>query len=131
MNTAFVTHASRRILIVEPHADTCSILRAFIEHYGHEVECVSTAEAGLACAQLFKPHAVLIAIAPHDAGSFVLCKQLSAMPETGNALIVGLSTYLVRGMAGVNDTGGFDQILLKPMDIQVFLDALKARVQLA
>lgn len=131
MNTVFPTHASRRILIVEPHTDTCSILQAFIEYYGHEVECASTAEAGLACAKLFKPHAILIAIDHHTATSFVLCKQLRAMPETTGALIVGLSTYVVRGMTDVKDTNGFDQILLKPMDIKVFLDEVKVRAQLA
>lgn len=129
MCTAFPTHASRRILIVEPHADTRTILQAFIEHYGHEVECASSTEAGPACAQLFKPHAVLIAIDYDDASGFLFCKQLRAMPETIGALIVGLSTYVVRRMTEVRDTGGFDQILLKPMDIQVILDAVKVRAE--
>jgi hypothetical protein len=34
-------------------------------------------------------------------------------------------------MAEVSDTGGFDQILLKPMDMQVFLQAVEQHAQVA
>ena len=115
---------SRRVLIIERHDDTCIALSALFEYYGHKVQCVAGVEAALVCAQGFAPDAILLSLDYGDSSGFLLCKQLRALPETASSLIVGVSTYYTVDTPNVTDTAGFNEIVLKPIDIEWFIETL-------
>ena len=72
----------KRVLIVEDEADTRSGLREFLERSGYVAAEAADGLAGLAQAESWHPHAILLDIRMPGLDGYEVCRRLKANPAT-------------------------------------------------
>lgn len=106
---------TKRILIVEDHADIRRLIRMTLEFENHEIHEASNADDGLADVRRLRPHLLLLDIMmPGKMDGLDLCRLVKSDPSLGAPWVVLLTA---RGQskdieAGMN--AGADAYLLKP-----------------
>lgn len=117
---------SRRVLLVDDHADVREVTASLIESWGHTVQTAADGEKALAIALAWRPDLVLLDIAmPKMNGLEVARRIISAFGEKSRPLIVaitGLGRDVDRDLASA---AGFDGFLQKPD----FMDLLQEILQ--
>jgi len=106
---------SKRILIVEDHADIRRLIRMTLEFEDHEIHEAPNADEGLEAVQRLRPQLLLLDIMmPGSMDGLDLCRLVKSDPTLGMPWVVLLTA---RGQsqdieAGMN--AGADAYLLKP-----------------
>lgn len=106
---------TKRILIVEDHADIRRLIRMTLEFENHEIHEAANADEGLLAVRGLMPDLLLLDIMmPGDMNGLDLCRLVKSDPSLGMPQVVLLTA---RGQsqdieAGMN--AGADSYLLKP-----------------
>jgi len=106
---------TKRILIVEDHADIRRLIRMTLEFENHEIHEAANADEGLLAVRGLMPDLLLLDIMmPGDMNGLDLCRLVKSDPSLGMPQVVLLTA---RGQsqdieAGMN--AGADAYLLKP-----------------
>lgn len=116
---------SRRILVIEDHADAAESLRLLLEIGGHQVEVVATGEAGLNAARRFRPDLVLCDIGLPGMDGYAVARALRANGETDGICLVALSGYGRDEDRRRALEAGFDLHLTKPVDLATLSDLVQ------
>jgi CheY-like chemotaxis protein len=113
-----------RVLLADRSEETRELFSALFLGLGYEVRTVATGIEALACSPLFRPHAVFTSIHLSDQSGFDLCAALRRLPETADALIVAITGYGAPDSAALARAAGFDDYLVKPVNLDTILAAI-------
>ena len=106
---------SKRILIVEDHADIRKLIRMTLEFESFEIHEAANADEGLKMVRQLKPDLLLLDVMmPSQLDGIDLCRIVKSDPSLGRPQVVMLTA---RGQAKDIETGmnaGADAYLLKP-----------------
>ena len=111
---------SRRILVIEDHADAAESLKLLLEMSGHEVETASDGRSGLIAALQFRPDVVLCDIGlPLGMDGYAVARALRASEDGHRPYLVALTGYGQSEDQRLAHEAGFDRHLTKPVDLLV------------
>jgi two-component system phosphate regulon response regulator PhoB len=118
---------SKRILIVEDHADIRRLIRMTLEFESHEIHEVTNADEGLAAVERLRPQLLLLDIMmPGSMDGLALCRLVKSNPALGNPWVVLLTA---RGQSQDIEAGmlaGADAYLLKPFSPLKLIEAINS-----
>jgi PAS domain S-box-containing protein len=114
--------ASRRVLIVDDHADGADTLADIVRMCGHEVDVARNGAQALEKWRAFAPHCVLCDIGLPDIDGYEVARRIRS--AGGTTLLVALTGYgqpedVERALAA-----GFDRHVVKPIDPELLLRLL-------
>jgi signal transduction histidine kinase/ActR/RegA family two-component response regulator len=123
-------HASSRILIVEDNRDAADSMQMLLELLGHQVR---VAEDGFRALDILAEHsfdAILVDIGLPAMDGYALAARIRALPECRTMRLIALTGYGQEEDRRRALDAGFDQHLVKPVDIDR-LQALLAQASIA
>ncbi|MDB6071640.1 MAG: luxQ 1 [Verrucomicrobiales bacterium] len=107
----------RRILIVDDNTDSARSLAVLQKRRGHETRTAFTGPDAVAEAEVFKPEVVLLDIGLPGMNGFEVARRLRKMPGLQTTLLVAMSGYGREDDLHEARQAGFDQYLVKPVDL--------------
>ena len=111
----------RRVLIIDDHADTADSLAICLRTAGHRVEIASDGIAGLEAARRFLPEVVFCDVGLPGVDGHYVARALKSDPRQAGCYIVAVTGS--HGAEAGRDSG-FDEYLVKPVDLQVLVAAV-------
>ncbi len=117
--------APRRILIVDDNEDSTHSMAALQRMRGHETRCAFTGPDAVTAAAAFIPEVVLLDIGLPGMDGFEVARRLRAMPAVSGAFLVAMSGYGSEEDRCHAQTAGFDQYLVKPVDLAALREWLR------
>ncbi len=121
----------RRILVVDDNEDSARSMSTIQRLHGHDTRIAFTGPDAVAAAAEFSPEVVLLDIGLPGMDGFEVARRLRAMPETRNAFLVATTGYGDPEDRARARAVGFDEYLLKPVDLDLLRTWLHSRVQSA
>lgn len=114
----------KRILVVDDNLDAADSLVMLLKFSGYTVAVAHTAEAGLAIAQSFKPHFILLDLGLPAMGGYEVARRIRSLPALN-----GLRMFAVTGYDQEDDKrrsaeAGFDAHFVKPIDLDELLASI-------
>ena len=109
---------ARRVLIVEDNVDAAESLSMLLEILGHEVRVEATGAAALETLRSNDFQAVLIDIGLPDMDGYEVARQIRMLPGSRTKLLVALTGYGQEEDKRRALSAGFDQHLIKPVDVE-------------
>jgi CheY-like chemotaxis protein len=106
-----------RILVVDDLAAAADSMRILLEYKNYRVETAYDGLTALQIAKVFKPDVILLDIGLPGIDGFEVARQLRAIPQLGNVLLVALTGYGQDKDRQLTIEAGFDAHLVKPADI--------------
>jgi CheY-like chemotaxis protein len=106
---------SRRILVVEDHADAGDALAALLGGDGHTVEVAKSGAQALELARRFRPDVALIDIGLPGMDGYELARRLRALEEAPRHLVALTGYGQARDRQRTREAG-FEVHLVKPVD---------------
>lgn len=115
---------SMRVLLVDDNRDAADSLAMLLEIGGHEVAASYSAGDALQRAAQFRPQVVLLDIGLPDLDGYEVARRMRGMPELGGARLIALTGYGDEADRRRASEAGFDQHLVKPVDLDDLEKAL-------
>jgi two-component system CheB/CheR fusion protein len=109
---------SRRVLVIDPNADSRQALHALVELWGHAAEVATTAADAWALLQ-WRPDVIVFELALPDMSG---CDLATAIRRTRRGAVIRLVAYTGPAGAGLElraRAADIDLYLLKPVDPEV------------
>jgi CheY-like chemotaxis protein len=122
-----VDHKRRQILVVDDNRDLAKGMSIFLESEGFDVETVHDGREALRALRARRPDLVLLDIGLPGMDGFQVAQEMRRDPELKEVKIVAMSGYDEEMFPEPANRESFDQILLKPVDLNV-ISRLLARV---
>ncbi len=119
--------APRRILIVDDNEDSTRSMAILQRRRGHETRTAFTGPDAVAVAAEFLPEVVLLDIGLPGMDGFEVARRLRAMPARAGAFLVAMSGYGSNEDRVEARAAGFDEYLVKPVDLAVLRTWLRSR----
>jgi len=117
----------RRILIVDDNEDSTRSMAILQRSRGHETRTAFTGPAAVAAAAEFLPEVVLLDIGLPGMDGFEVARRLRAMPALAGAFLVAMSGYGSPEDRAQAQAAGFDEYLVKPVDLDLLRKWLRSR----
>ena len=120
------TTRRRRVLLVDDNPDVVRSMARLLRSMGHEIEIALSGQDALVVAERFRPHIILMDIGLPDLNGYATAAAIRSKPWGHEVTLVAVS-----GWARAEDRrraidAGFDQHLLKPVDVDVLEAVLNA-----
>ncbi|MEX3943840.1 ATP-binding protein [Paraburkholderia sp. BR10937] len=112
-----------RVLVVDDNRDAAESLAMVLQE--HDVRCAFDGEAALAIARDFRADAVILDIGLPGISGCDLARELRALPETANAVVVALSGFGAPEDVERSRDAGCARHFVKPVDPETLLDFLR------
>jgi signal transduction histidine kinase len=109
--------ARARVLVVEDNDDSRETLQALLQALGHEVRAAPDGRSALALAPSWAPQLVLLDLGLPDIGGIAVAQQLRAGLLPAGSRIVALSGWGTAADRARTRAAGFDDHLVKPVDL--------------
>ena len=109
---------TRRVLIVEDNVDAAESLSMLLEFLGHEVRVETSGASALEALRTTDFQAVLIDIGLPDMDGYEVARQIRMLPGSRTKLLVALTGYGQEEDKRRALSAGFDQHLIKPVDVE-------------
>lgn len=119
-----------RILIVDDHEDSAEMLSMLLCGKGHATRTALDGAAALAAAAAFQPHVGLLDLSLPGMSGYELAPRLRALPGLTRIRLVAVTGHGSDAHRARARAAGFDEHLLKPVDLQV-VDAVLESVRQA
>jgi len=120
--------ASRRILIVDDNTDSARTMSILQSRRGHVTRTAFTGPDALAVAAEFLPEAVLLDIGLPGMDGFEVARRLRAMPALPGVFLIAMTGYASAEDLLAARQAGFDEHLVKPVDLNLLREWLRTRV---
>lgn len=117
------------IMIVDDNVDAALMLAVFMEDMGHRVIVEHGSRVALERARTEQPDVCLIDIGLPEIDGNQLARQLRAQSETAAATLIAVTGYGQERDRSNSLAAGFDEHMVKPLDIDRLEALLKAVVQ--
>jgi len=108
---------SRRILIVDDNEDAARSLATLHKRHGHVTETAFTGPAAIVAAAEFLPEVVLLDIGLPGIDGYEVARQLRAVPHLSHVRLIAMSGYGSEKDRERAQQAGFDEYLVKPLDL--------------
>jgi PAS domain S-box-containing protein len=108
----------KRILIVDDNVDAADLLALVLRGEGHEVEAVYTSKAALERAQASNPEIMLLDIGLPEMDGYEVARRLRSLPVLKDTRLIALTGYGQAGDRARTLAAGFDDHLVKPVEVQ-------------
>ena len=118
-----------RILIADDNLDGASTLAVLLELMGHTTQQVHDGDAVLAAVAAFDPQLVLLDIEMPRANGYEVCRRIRAADGSHHRAIFAVTGWGEIRNNERSDAAGFDQHLLKPLDLDALERTIGALVQ--
>ena len=113
------------MLIVDDHAASAALLAELLSLEGYAVEVAYNGRDALAAAREFQPRIALLDIGLPDMNGFDLLRLFRTDPQLQQTRLVAVSGYAQQAGMTRTGPGGFDEHLVKPVDVEHLLTVLK------
>jgi CheY-like chemotaxis protein len=114
----------RRVLIVDDNQDAANSLALLLDFQGHETEVAYSGREALDRIELYRPEVALLDIGLPEMNGYELAKRLRAMPALADLRLVALTGYGQAEDRQRTEAAGFDDHLVKPVDLPALERAL-------
>lgn len=121
----------KRILVIEDHADAAEMIKTLLTYRGYDVTVAVTGPAGLHLAETTCPDVVLCDIGLPTMDGYQIVETLRGRPDTADLFIVAISGYGHPEALARSQQAGFDEHLVKPLDMDRLQELLDSRCQMA
>ncbi len=118
----------RRILIVDDNTDSADSLSRLQTRRGHLTRTAYTGPDALAAAAEFLPEIVLLDIGLPGMDGFEVARQMKALPALNGVFIIAMSGYGRTEDRAKAKASGFDEYMVKPINLEELRKHLCARV---
>jgi len=114
------------MLVVEDNPDAAESLLMLLELKGHRVTTAPDGMAALAAMRAQRPDVLLVDIGLPGIDGYEVARRIRRDPQLGHPLLVALTGYGLEEDRQRALAAGFDQLLVKPVDLGL-LEAVLAR----
>ena len=121
---------SLRILIVDDHEDSAEMLSMLLSGKGHATRTALDGAAALDVAATFLPHVGLLDLNLPGMSGYELAERLRTLPGLAHIRLVAVTGHGSDAHRARARAAGFDEHLLKPVDLDV-VDGVLASVRQA
>jgi CheY-like chemotaxis protein len=108
----------KRVLIVEDNQDAAEMLAELLEMLGYESRIALEALSALEIAPEFDPDIMLIDIGLPEVNGYELAQKMRAIPQFVSARLMALTGYGREADRQNAMNAGFDEHLVKPVDLE-------------
>jgi signal transduction histidine kinase len=118
-----------KILLIEDNQDAASLLRRLLTDLGHQVQVAFEGQTGLNLAVDFLPEVVVSDLKlPGDLTGYEIARGLRRDPQTSNMRLIALSGFGDDQSRRLAKEAGFDEYLVKPVEVSALTKALAPTV---
>ena len=117
-----------RVLVVDDNVDAAVTLAEGVALDGHEVRIAHDGPAALEEARAFSPEVILLDIGLPAMDGYEVVRQLRELPQARGALIVALTGFGQQSDRQRALAAGFDEHLVKPVELDTVTAVLKRRL---
>jgi PAS domain S-box-containing protein len=117
-----------RVMVVDDNRDSADSLRMLLAALGNDAKTAYDGQRALELAVELHPELIILDIGLPAMSGYDVVKQMRVMPEANNAVIVALTGYGSESDRHRSAEAGFDDHLVKPVDIKR-LEELLARTR--
>jgi len=114
----------RRILIIDDNEDAAEVLSETLQLLGHTTSVAFDGPAGLETAARFCPEVALVDIGLPVMDGFEVARALRESPQTAGVALVAVTGYGQESDRVRTREAGFEEHLVKPIDIKQLTDWL-------
>ncbi len=118
---------SRRILIVDDNTDSARSMAILQTRRGHVTRTAFTGPDALTAAAEFLPEVVLLDIGLPGMDGFEVARRLREMPALSGVFLIAMTGYASPEDLLAATQAGFDEHLVKPVDLDVLREWLRSR----
>lgn len=116
------------MLIVDDDADSADLLVQLLEMRGHEVRSVHSASQAVAEAAEFRPHVAILDVGLPDMSGYELAQLLRNGEGSADCRLIAVTGYSGDAVVARCKMAGFDQHLVKPVDLDALARSVLADV---
>ena len=113
-----------RVLVVDDNRDAADLLATALRHVGDEVVVAYDGHAALEARATFEPEVALLDIGLPGMDGYELARRLRASAPPSGLQIIALSGYAEARDRERSKAAGFDEHLVKPINLQVLREML-------
>jgi len=121
------SETSRRMLIVDDNEDSARSMEMLQRRRNYETRTAFTGPDAVAAAAEFAPEVVLLDLGLPGMDGFEVARRLRAMPALAGAFLVAMSGYGSDEDRAEARDAGFDEYLIKPLDLDFLRERLPGR----
>jgi PAS domain S-box-containing protein len=110
---------SLKVLVVDDIPDVAETMALLLKMLGHDVRVVHDGPSALETARIYQPDAVLLDIGLPGMDGYQVAERLRKQEGGGKTLLVAVSGYGQENDRQRSRQAGFDQHLLKPVELEV------------
>ncbi len=118
------------ILIVDDHEMNRAVIGDMVKSIGFTMLEAGNGFDGLEKARIFSPDVILLDMMMPTLDGFETARRLRGQPESGDALIVGISASVAEEIRTRCLEAGCNAFMTKPVDLDALLDLLQQHLQL-
>jgi CheY-like chemotaxis protein len=109
---------ARRVLVVDDNHDAADLLAEGLSADGHSPVVAYDGPAALAVAAVFKPHLAFLDIGLPAMDGYELAQRLKQLPGLSGIHLIAVTGYGQASDRMRSKVAGFDEHLVKPIDVQ-------------
>ena len=117
-----------RVLVVDDNVDAATTLAEAVGLDGHEVRVAHDGPSALRVAREFSPDVILLDIGLPAMDGYEVVRRLRELPQARGALIVALTGFGQQSDRQRALAAGFDEHLVKPVDLDTVTAVLRRRL---
>jgi signal transduction histidine kinase len=125
--TVSATAGGGRVLLVDDNPDAAETTAALLELEGFTVRAVHSGREALQALAAFQPDVCVLDIGLPDMNGYDLAQALRSAADGWRGRLVALTGYGQAGDRALAEQAGFDAHLVKPVDVDALLAALRTR----
>jgi signal transduction histidine kinase/ActR/RegA family two-component response regulator len=118
----------RHILVVDDNQSSADSLALLLQLSGHDTRVAYSGPEALDIAAAFRPDVVLLDIGLPEMDGFEVARRLREREDSGRAILVAVTGYGQEEVRQRAKEVGFDNHLLKPLDLDALLSVLNPPV---
>ena len=118
--------APSRILVVDDNQDAADSLAMMLALDGHEVRQTYAGAPALACLREFRPDVILLDIGLPGMDGYEVARRIREQPDGASVRLIALTGYGQESDKSRTRAAGFDEHLVKPVELRNLHQALAA-----
>jgi len=116
---------SKRVLLVDDNRDFVTSLAALLQLEGHDVRMTHEAASAVTVAESFRPHIAFLDLGMPKVSGYELARQLRAQACNSETVLVAVTGWGKDKDRQMSREAGFDLHLVKPVDPDQIIDAVR------
>ncbi|HFQ94388.1 MAG TPA: response regulator, partial [Anaerolineae bacterium] len=120
---------SYKILAIDDHPETLSIIQQVLEQHGYDVTATNSATHGISLAEVELPDLVLVDGMMPEMDGWEVCRRLRAMPALADVRIIMFSAVSEAEQKLAGFDAGADDYLTKPTEPMELIDRVNTLLE--